>query len=189
MQRWKGDPEAAKMALDPGWDGVGIATVRADDGTLVLAALFVQTIEPKTDLRAFERRIESMVNDVRRDAGLPALAHSSALADVARAHSVDMAQNHYMGHDDLQGHGPDWRVRQRGIRYRKVAENVAQNQGWEDPARRAVEGWLESPGHRHNIMDPDVRQAGVGVALDPESGTYYFTQLFLEAAAGSRRSH
>src|SRR5262245_43422934 len=133
-----------------------------------------------------ERRTEQLVNDARRRQSLPPLTHSDVLAEIARAHSRDMARNSYLGHEDREGHGPDWRVSQRGLRYRALAENVASNQGYEDPAARAVDDWLGSAGHRRNMMDRKLTQAGVGIALDAESGTYYLTQLFLTPAESGR---
>ena len=148
-----------------------------------IGSLVAEAVDSRTDLAAMERRTERLVNDARRNEGsLRPLVHSDVLAEIAREHSQDMARNDYLGHDDSRGHGPDWRVRQRGIRYRSVAENVAENRGWEDPVARAVDGWLRSPGHRRNIMDRGLTESGVGIALDPESGTLYFTQLFLRPA-------
>jgi uncharacterized protein YkwD len=126
-----------------------------------------------------ERDVEQLVNDARREQGLAVLAHSDVLSEIARAHSQDMARHDYLGHEDRRGRGPDWRVEQRRVRYRKLAENVAENQGWQDPVSKAVEGWLRSAGHRRNIMDAELTRTGVGIALDRDSGTYYFTQLFL----------
>jgi len=185
IERWRSDAQARRMALDADWHAVGIATTRAEDGTLVLVAILVENVDTRADLVAMERRAEQLVNDARRGEGLPPLAHLDALSEIARDHSRDMARNDYLAHEDDRGNGPDWRVRQRRIRYRSVAENVAKNQGWKDPVARAVEDWLQSPGHRHNIMNRALTQAGVGIALDRESGTYYFTQLFLRPATGS----
>jgi uncharacterized protein YkwD len=185
IARWRRDASARQVALDPDWDVAGVATTRADDGTLVLSAILAAKVDSQTDLVAMERRVEQLVNDARRAEGLRALAPMDVLAEIARAHSRDMAHHDYLGHEDRQGHGPDWRVRQRGVRYRTVAENVAENQGWRDPAKRAVDDWLGSRGHRRNIMDRALTHAGVGVALDSKSGKYYFTQLFLQPAPGS----
>jgi len=183
------DADGRSLLLDPDWEGVGIAAQQKDDGTIVTAFLFYAAIDSAIDVRALEQRTEEAVNEARRRNGLPALEHADALAGVARAHSQDMAQRRYFGHETPEGSGPADRVDARGIEYRKVAENVAKNQGWDDPVAKAVQGWLDSRGHRHNIMDREVRQTGVGVAVDFEEGQYYFTQLFLQPPRKARRRH
>jgi uncharacterized protein YkwD len=64
------------------------------------------------------------------------------------------------------------------IRYRRVAENVAANAGYGDPAQQAVEGWKTSPGHRKNMLG-DFSLTGIGIAQSSD-GTYFFTQIFVE---------
>ena len=135
---------------------------------------------PTSDHWSAERQIENAINETRRKAGRADLAHSDALARVALGHSRDMAHRHELAHELPGTGGPVDRITAAGIAYRKVAENVAENRGYEDPAERAVQGWLDSPGHRANILDRDVTQTGVGVAYDSEHDTYYFTQLFLQ---------
>ena len=70
------------------------------------------------------------------------------------------------------------RVRDRGIRYLRLAENIQMNRGWPDPVKRAVGSWLDSDRHREAILTPEYRETAVGVAT-AEDGTLYFTQLFI----------
>ena len=70
------------------------------------------------------------------------------------------------------------RVRASGLRYRNLAENIQMSRGWEDPARKAVDSWLDSRSHRKAMLEPDFLETGVGVALGAD-GTFYFTQLYI----------
>jgi len=124
------------------------------------------------------------VNDRRRAAGLGALARNVDLDAVARAHSRDQARTGGGSrHDGSDGRGPAERVRDAGIGYSAMAENVAMNLNYDDPVKAAVDGWMDSPGHRRNILEPRYRQTGLGVAI-AGNGAIYFTQVFLDPPAG-----
>lgn len=69
------------------------------------------------------------------------------------------------------------RVQAIAIPYRAAAENVAYNRGYTDPVAKAVEGWLNSSGHRRNI-EGNYNLTGIGVAKNSQ-GAYYFTQIFI----------
>jgi uncharacterized protein YkwD len=102
----------------------------------------------------------------RSFAAAPALTLEPRLSEAASAHARDMLARHYFDHRDPAGHTPADRVRAHGYRYVIVGENIAS--GATD-AREAVQGWLDSPGHCENIMDPRFTQLGVGFA-DTASG-------------------
>ncbi len=72
------------------------------------------------------------------------------------------------------------RVKATGLQFTSAAENVGQNQGFDDPAGQAVEGWLHSHGHRTNI-EGRFNLTGVGVARS-RNGTFFFTQIFMLTA-------
>jgi uncharacterized protein YkwD len=65
-----------------------------------------------------------------------------------------------------------------GIRYQVIAENIAYNQGVEDPGAFAVERWMISPGHRANLLGTEFRAAAVGTFVASD-GSVYLTQLFI----------
>ncbi len=131
------------------------------------------------DVRAMEREVREAINAIRRKEGLRALAAAPELDRIARAHSEFQARVKLSGHLDADGRGPADRARKNGIRYRALAENVAMNHGYDEPVHVAVDGWMESPGHRRNILDPRFAQTGVGVAV-ADDGSIYFTQPFLD---------
>ena len=122
-----------------------------------------------------ERQVHDQINAYRRRRGLSPLEFDSYISQIARTHSQQMASGQVnFGHDGVQQ-----RYDAIGQRtpYRQVAENVAWNSGYSNPVERAVEGWIDSPGHHRNLTGPYER-AGVGVAINSE-GAYYFTQIFM----------
>jgi uncharacterized protein YkwD len=102
----------------------------------------------------------------RSFAPAPPLQLSSTLYSAASEHVVDMARHDYFEHVDLSGHSPADRVRATGYRYKLVGENIAYGPASAD---EVVAGWLHSPGHCENIMDP--RFVEMGLAYAPGQGT------------------
>ncbi len=80
------------------------------------------------------------------------------LEQVAYGHARDMAEYAYFEHEDLAGHTPSDRVRAAGYREKLVGENIAYGPKSPD---EVVSGWLDSPGHCENIMDPRFVEMGV----------------------------
>jgi uncharacterized protein YkwD len=116
--------------------------------------------------------VPALVNEARVDAGCGALTADPALAAVARAHSADMRDRDYFSHTSPEGLSPFDRAERAGIDYSR-AENIAFGQA---DATAVMEAWLESPGHRANILDCELTKLGVGVAEGP--GGPWWTQLF-----------
>jgi uncharacterized protein YkwD len=119
-----------------------------------------------------ETAVLALVNEARVDAGCGALTADPALAAVARAHSADMRDRDYFSHTSPEGLSPFDRAERAGIDYSR-AENIAFGQA---DATAVMEAWLESPGHRANILDCELTKLGVGVAEGP--GGPWWTQLF-----------
>ncbi len=119
-----------------------------------------------------EAAVLALVNEARADAGCGALTADPALAAVARAHSADMRDRDYFSHTSPEGLSPFDRAEQAGVGYSR-AENIAFGQS---DAAAVMEAWLESPGHRQNILDCELTRLGVGVAEGP--GGPWWTQLF-----------
>lgn len=128
---------------------------------------------------SIERRVFDLVNEVRAEHGLRPLVWVDMMAVVARNHSSNMASNNFFGHQDPQGRRTDKRLGEVGLNHwRQVSENIAWISGNSDPVGRVVKAWMQSPGHRSNILDPVSRESGIGLAVTPE-GKYYFTQVFM----------
>ena len=134
----------------------------------------------------FEEDVFDLVND-RRAAGAmcgstsygptAALAMNTKLRNAARAHSQDMAANNYFSHTSLDGRTFDQRIRDAGYTGSgPLGENIAAGQS---SPQSVVNGWMGSPGHCRNIMDPAFRAIGVGYAYEASS-TYrhYWTLSF-----------
>jgi uncharacterized protein YkwD len=120
-----------------------------------------------------------LLNDLRLEKGLSRLQWSDEVAAIARAHSEDMARVNFFSHRGADGSMVDDRAERFGLKtWRAIGENIAYLRGFADPARIAVEKWLESTSHRHNALDPQWRESAIGVAVGID-GTYFFTQVFL----------
>jgi uncharacterized protein YkwD len=124
---------------------------------------------------AIEASVLQQINQYRSSQGLGALTRNSALDAQARTHSQNMASGKVpLGHQGFQE-----RLQASGVAYSAAAENVAYNQGANDPATQAVQGWLKSSGHLANIRG-NYDLTGIGVASNSQ-GTIYFTQIFMRA--------
>ncbi|MFE2493518.1 CAP domain-containing protein [Streptomyces scopuliridis] len=116
----------------------------------------------------------SLTNAERTRAGLRPLADDRRLAAAAQAYSADMAARAFYSHTSPEGLAPWDRAAAAGAAHRGIGENIACGQ--RDP-REVVRGWMDSPGHRANILKPDFTHLGVGFAGGGPAGTYW-TQLF-----------
>jgi uncharacterized protein YkwD len=96
----------------------------------------------------------------------PPVTLSSTLGGVAFGHADDMATNNYFEHEDLHGKSPSDRVRATGYQEKLVGENIAYGPKSVD---EVVQGWLDSPGHCENIMDPRFVEMGLGYATSHDS--------------------
>lgn len=130
-------------------------------------------------IAAVEQRIVGLVNEERAREGLPPLVASPALAMVARRHSGEMYALGYFSHTSpVEGH-EDFtaRMREGGIEdWGAAGENIAMTSMGSDAAERLVQLWMDSQGHRENILRPEFRYIGVGVHGDGD--VVYATQLF-----------
>lgn len=128
------------------------------------------------ELANLEMAVHEQINEYRRSQNLTPLTLNAAISQQARVHSKAMAS----GRVPFSHQGFEERVRAiaQSIPYRQAAENVAYNQGYADPVTQAVQGWLNSPGHRKNI-EGDFDLTGIGVIKNAQ-GDYYFTQVFIK---------
>ena len=133
---------------------------------------------PRLNVNEMEDHAFDAINQERKAHGLHPLAHADDLSAIAREHSRDMITRHYFAHRSPDGDDLRDRFARNGInRWRHIAENIAYNLGYSDPVMVAVENWMQSQGHRQNILDPRLTESGVGVAVDA-AGRVYFTQVF-----------
>lgn len=131
----------------------------------------------QSEAERYEQQAFDLVNAYRQEKGLPALENSDVIRDECRAHSQDMADGTVeFGHDGFQRRVNNISL---SISLSSAGENVAWNKGHSDPAQTAVDGWINSQGHREN-MEGDYTHAGMGVSIN-EEGEVYFTQIFIKA--------
>ncbi len=124
-----------------------------------------------TEAKAFESEVVRLVNIERKKAGLTELKHNWELSRVARYKSEDMRDKGYFAHNSPTYGTPFQMMKSFGISYRTAGENIAKGQT--TPAA-VVNAWMNSSGHRANILNSSFTEIGVGYA----SGNYW-TQMFI----------
>lgn len=153
---------------------------------------------PTIEIPTLELRIHELINQQRTNHRLSSLSFDSSLASIARKHSTDMAKNNYFAHVNLQGLDPTDRGNLVGYSCYKnygtyyttgIAENIMQNNlydsvtyyngipryDWnsqEAIAQSTVTGWMNSPGHRQNILTSTYYREGIGVAMSSDNKVY-----------------
>ncbi len=159
-----------------------------------------QPIINETEL---EKQVHNLTNQYRTQNGLKALSWDDKLSNIARSHSQDMASRDYFSHDTPEGKDPTDRGTSQGYRCQKtvgnliysgIAENLFQNNlydsvtiigivpihDWnsqDELAKSTVDGWMESPGHRENILTKTYDREGIGVEIASDDKVY-ITQDF-----------
>ena len=157
----------------------------------------VQKPQPRISPERLEKSIHGLINREREAKGLQPLAWDAKLAAIARGHSADMAKRNYFAHASPEGANFD--ARYAKARYKCFipvgdvihggAENIARDDlyaklttlgdrkyyDWhseDELARRAVTGWMKSPGHRANILTPHWAHEGLGVIVTRDLKVY-----------------
>lgn len=186
------DPEAATEAirarycrtlLDAGLQDIGVSR-QGNEWTIVLA----RPTPPLALPDQFEagQAVLALVNEARasaRNCGsryfgrARPIAWNDALAQAAREHSGDMAAHRRFSHRGSDNSEVAQRATRAGYRWRHIGENIAAGQ---TSPQEAVAGWLESPGHCANLMNPDFTEMGAGYAVSRVRlpGFAYWTQVF-----------
>ena len=151
---------------------------------VVVAALLAAApaAHAKVDADRVERLVVEQTNDFRKANGLEAARPDAALRRTAEAFAAYMARTDRYGHE-ADGRTPGERARREGYDWCRVSENISYQWSSHDfetgeLARRLVEGWKASPGHRRNMLDGKVTETAVAVARSGKSGKYYAVQMF-----------
>lgn len=173
-----GSPDRRRPLRDAAYTEAGIGhAADARSGGLFWTALWAAPLTPAGLARTVADVI-GLTNGERARAGLRPLSDDQRLASAAQAHSADMAARGFYSHTTPEGAEPWDRAAAAGAAHRGIGENIACGQ--RTPAD-VVLGWMNSPGHRANILKPDFTHIGIGFAGGGRAGTYW-TQLF--GAAG-----
>ena len=123
----------------------------------------------------FENQVIQLTNQERAKHGLKPLKANWELSRVARYKSMDMRDRNYFSHTSPTYGSPFTMIKNFGISYRAAAENIAAGQ---TTPQQVVQAWMNSEGHRRNILNPNYTEIGVGYAA---GGTkrHYWTQMFI----------
>jgi uncharacterized protein YkwD len=171
-----------QVVLDPQFVDVGVS--RDDrDWRIVLARPLLSA--KLGDAQSEGQKLLSELNVARSQArqcggqafaAAAPLAWNATLGTIAQDHSRDMANNNYFDHKDRDGRTPGDRAELAGYSGQQVGENIAAGQ---DTVHKVVEGWLASPGHCANLMNPQYQELGAAYATDPKSSAgIYWTAMF-----------
>nr|WP_207753399.1 SafA/ExsA family spore coat assembly protein [Sporosalibacterium faouarense] len=127
------------------------------------------------DVKALENEVIRLVNIERSKQGLELLTANWQLSRVARYKSTDMRDKNYFSHTSPTYGSPFQMMEDFGLRFSAAGENIAMGQR---TAQEVMNAWMNSPGHRSNILSPSFSEIGVGVSVD-KYGRYYWTQMFM----------
>jgi uncharacterized protein YkwD len=150
----------------------------------LLVALALALAAPAPAAADSVQSVLAGINTARAKAGCAPLKLNKALMAAANIHARDMAEQNYFGHRDKSGGGIGSRARSQGYRFGLVAENIAAGQ---ETPESAVQAWLDSPGHRRNVLNCRFRETGIAMVYQPNdkplrgqrmSMRYYWVQVF-----------
>lgn len=133
------------------------------------------TIPSISDVKALEDEVIRLTNIERSKRGLGALKANWQLSRVARYKSQDMINKNYFAHQSPTYGSPFDMMESFGLRFASAGENIAMGQR---TPKEVVAAWMNSPGHRGNILSASFTEIGVGFAKD-KSGRCYWTQMFM----------
>jgi uncharacterized protein YkwD len=175
-----GSKWSREMVLDPAFRHIGVGYAY-DGGTRYRHYWTVSFATPANgDVAALAEAVIRLTNDERKKRGLPPLSLNRNLAKSAQYHADFMARNDCFAHRCAKEPPLAQRAKNAGYGYRGVAENIA---GGSPTPAEVVEGWMNSPGHRANILHPEMREIGIGYALlnedtGRETWRHYWVQNF-----------
>ncbi|VVP80145.1 hypothetical protein PS918_02216 [Pseudomonas fluorescens] len=171
-----------QIVLDPQFVDVGVSHQDRDWRIVVARPLLSARLG---DWQAEGQKLLAEINVARtrtRQCGAQSfnattpLTWNATLASAAEAQSRSMANNNYFDHKDRDGRTPGDRAELAGYDFQQIGENIAAGQ---DSVRKVVDGWLTSPGHCANLMNPQFRDVGAAYATDPKSDAgIYWTVMF-----------
>jgi uncharacterized YkwD family protein len=130
-----------------------------------------------SDIRSLETEVIRLVNVERSKVGRPALVENGEVSRIARIKSEDFIKNNYFSHNSPTYGTPFDMLRSFKIAYTAAAENIASGQR---TAAEVMNSWMNSSGHRANILSSTYNQIGVGVARN-NKGNLYWTQIFIRS--------
>ena len=134
-----------------------------------------QDPDSSASLAAYEQQVVDLVNKERAAAGLSALKVNTKLAGVAEKKAEDLRDNNYFSHTSPTYGSPFDMMKQFGITYSSAGENIAKGQ---KTPESVMNGWMNSAGHKANILNSSFTEIGVGYVTDSNGNTYW-VQMFI----------
>jgi uncharacterized protein YkwD len=132
-----------------------------------------------------EKELHQALNAARGTKGVQAVRALPGLADLARKHSADMARRDVLSHESETGKSYRQRLTDAGVSFAASGENVGRSASF--LARLIHESFMESAGHRNNMLNPAFDSVGIGVA-SVSRGTYYVTIDFIKSVTLKSRA-
>ena len=148
------------------------ANPQVSDPNLIYPGQVLHIPQIDSTVSSFEREVVRLVNEERAKNGLKPLSENWELSRVARYKSQDMVDNRYFSHTSPTYGTPFQMIRAFGLTYRTAGENIAYGQR---TPQTVVNAWMNSSGHRANILNPSYTQIGVGYVANG----HYWTQMFI----------
>jgi uncharacterized protein YkwD len=159
---------SSRAALDGRFRDLGVGAAPAAGGMVYVflfgwhqGEFFAAATARLADHAGVAAEMLARVNEVRRREGLPPYAPSPLLDRISQEHAEDMLARSYVGHRNPEGLGPTERARAAGYAA-GIGENIVEDRF---SAEEALAAWLDSPGHRRNVLNPGCREMGLGIAV------------------------
>lgn len=154
-------------------DEIGLKKIT---GILVLDVDLKYIAHTENTMKNTELLVYDLTNSMRKKNGISLLSWSSTAAKAARKHSVDMARQGFFNHKNIYGKSPGDRLREEGINYKNIGENIIAGYGG---AIISTHAWYNTPEHRENILNNTYKSLGVGFTyLEDSNFKTYITQNF-----------
>ena len=148
------------------------ANPHISDPALIYPGQIITIPTLESGVRNYEKEVIRLVNQIRTERGLGTLTEDWELSRVARIKSQDMKDNNYFSHTSPIYGSPFTMMKNFGISYRSAAENIAKGQ---KTPQAVVNAWMNSSGHRANILNKSYKKIGVGYVPNGR----YWTQMFI----------
>ncbi|HEY9863507.1 MAG TPA: CAP domain-containing protein [Candidatus Obscuribacterales bacterium] len=158
----------------------GIVPSNLRDSNFIGQGFTLNTDNVLPPTSGFVQQVLDLTNEFRSQNGLPPLTLNTQLNATAQEQSQDMAQEDFFDHIGLDGSTPASRAQDQGYTFSFIGENIGV--GYQTPGE-VVQGWIDSPGHRENLLNPNYEEIGIGYFyLENDTGfenwNHYWTQVF-----------
>lgn len=189
---WRGDPSFGD-ALRADYSDLGLGVAKLGDTPLYLLLvawpeqeIYSREVRGLADLAAVRAEMIAGVNRLRAEAGVPPLVENARLDAAAQDHAEDMMSRNYYDHRSPEGKDVGDRLKAEGYSWRLAAENLAAGHVTVDSV---LDAWMQSSGHRANLLRPNVTDFGFGLAVGPFDSRYrvFWVQTFAAPLPGSSR--